>query len=67
MWLLDEEGAVALTSGLAGANVAHSAEAGRAERSRAERNRGRSARGRRRKEGALAHGTGLSAREAAYG
>ena len=55
-WLLDEEGAVALTGGLARARVAHSAEAGRAEQSRAERNRGRSARGRRRKEGALARG-----------
>ena len=57
-WLLDEEGAVALTGGLARARVAHSAEAARAERSRAEWNRDRSSRGRRREEGRWRVGPG---------
>jgi len=57
-WLLDEEGAVALTGGLARARVAHSAEAARAERSRAEWNRDRSSQGRRREEGRWRVGPG---------
>jgi len=57
-WLLDEEGAVALTGGLARARVAHSAEAARAERNRAEWNRDRSSRGRRREEGRWRVGPG---------
>jgi len=57
-WLLDEEGAVALTGGLARARVAHSTEAARAERNRAEWNRDRSSRGRRREEGRWRVGPG---------